>query len=324
MILPITNLKLYICSIDDILTCVNLASLLEFSAWPKPGNVHRTKDFKSTRYEHFLAGASAIVPAFKTLCDRIYYDFDEKAESYDFVGLGDFYLDAANRMINWQKGGNVILGHILVLGALAASATLTFLKRQHNFESFRSNLIQTVKDSKYDDTIKLYKAIRFINPSWTGKVVEYDINDENSFNKIESNNVNLETIFQLFQDIDMIAFEYANGFPIILNEGVPYFLDLYRKCNDINIAIVNTFLKILADHPDTLIIRKSGLDAAKTVSERAKTILDEGGLLTSMGKQMVFNFDEDLQSKKGKLNPGTTADLLAGVIFVALIFGIKF
>ncbi|GAG56230.1 unnamed protein product, partial [marine sediment metagenome] len=41
-------------------------------------------------------------------------------------------------------------------------------------------------------------------------------------------------------------------------------------------------------------------------------------------REMIKKFDIFLQSKKGKFNPGTSADLLTGVIFISLIFGIKF
>ena len=34
--------------------------------------------------------------------------------------------------------------------------------------------------------------------------------------------------------------------------------------------------------------------------------------------------DDFLHSKKGKMNPGTTADLIAGVILCVLIFGLRF
>ena len=60
------------------------------------------------------------------------------------------------------------------------------------------------------------------------------------------------------------------------------------------------------------------------VSLTAKEILDEKGLLTPKGREMINKFDIFLQSKKGKFNPGTSADLLTGVIFISLIFGIKF
>ena len=39
---------------------------------------------------------------------------------------------------------------------------------------------------------------------------------------------------------------------------------------------------------------------------------------------MAHKLDAFLQAKEGQMNPGTTADILAGVIFSALIFGLKF
>ncbi|MCK4382115.1 MAG: triphosphoribosyl-dephospho-CoA synthase, partial [Candidatus Lokiarchaeota archaeon] len=48
-----------------MIRCVNLSSLLELSGWPKPGNVHRTRNFEDTRFEHFLAGITAIQPNFR-------------------------------------------------------------------------------------------------------------------------------------------------------------------------------------------------------------------------------------------------------------------
>jgi triphosphoribosyl-dephospho-CoA synthetase len=45
--------------------CLQLALLLEVSAYPKPGNVHRNADFNDTRYEHFLASAVAVAPYFE-------------------------------------------------------------------------------------------------------------------------------------------------------------------------------------------------------------------------------------------------------------------
>jgi triphosphoribosyl-dephospho-CoA synthetase len=66
------NLSLSIQSIDDLLRCINLASLLEVAGWPKPGNVHRTKDFENTRFEHFLIGITAIQPNIRKFCEKIY------------------------------------------------------------------------------------------------------------------------------------------------------------------------------------------------------------------------------------------------------------
>jgi len=52
---------------DLVARCAMLAALLEVSAYPKPGNVHRLRDVPGTRYEHFLAGSVAMGPAMRKL-----------------------------------------------------------------------------------------------------------------------------------------------------------------------------------------------------------------------------------------------------------------
>lgn len=320
----VKGLNLSISYVDDILTCVNLASLLEVAAWPKPGNVHRTINFEKTRFEHFLAGICAIQTSFKNFVYRVSEEYKTNLHDFSFVKLGNFFLDAVKRMIDWQRGGNVLLGHILILGILSATATICIKQDALSFNDFKQNLVKIIKESTPTDSINLYKAIRYCNPGGMGQVQRYDLYNDNSLQDLKSDNINLEKIFQLSQDYDLISSEYANGFPIILSEGFTYYMDVFNKTKDINIASVHTFLKILANHPDTLICRKSGLSAAKMVSLTAKEILDEKGLLTPKGREMIKKFDIFLQSKKGKFNPGTSADLLTGVIFISLIFGIKF
>jgi triphosphoribosyl-dephospho-CoA synthase len=107
-------------------------------------------------------------------------------------------------------------------------------------------------------------------------------------------------------------------------EGLPFYFEVFNQTDDVNIATVHTFLKILANHPDTLIARKSGEEMAQNVSERAATALELGGLETPEGREMLREMDKSLQQEDGKLNPGTSADLLVGVIFCALIFGLTF
>jgi triphosphoribosyl-dephospho-CoA synthase len=318
------NNKLSIHSLDDVLTCINLASTLEIAAWPKPGNVHRTLDFESTRFEHFLAGISAIVPSFKDLCTRIDKKYESNQIDFSFVNLGEFYVAAANRMMSWQKGGNILLGHILILAPLAASAVICLKQKALSFKKFKENIKHVINNSTPEDTILLYKAIRHCNPGGMGKIEKYDLYDENSLQEIKLDNINLKKIFSLSRGYDLISSEYASGFQIVLTEGYPYFIDTFNESKDINLASVNTFLKILANHNDTLIIRKSGESLANEVSLRAKEILKMGGLISEKGKETIINFDNYLQLQKGQLNPGTTADLLAGVLFIALLFGLRY
>ena len=105
---------------------------------------------------------------------------------------------------------------------------------------------------------------------------------------------------------------------------LPYFVNAFNQYKDINIATVNTYLKLLSLNPDTLVIRKSGRDLALYISNMATTILQYGGISTEKGLNLTIELDHELQERKGKLNPGTTADLISGVIFCALLFGLRF
>jgi triphosphoribosyl-dephospho-CoA synthase len=318
-----TNLILSIASIDDLMRCINLASLLELAGWPKPGNVHRTKDFEDTRFEHFLSGIAAIQPNFRKYCEKIFQRLYNEDENYSFIKMGFFFKEAVEQMIKWQRGGNVLLGHILILAPLTAAATLCLKLNRNKLSDFKYHLNKIIEGSTVDDTINLYEAIRLCNPGGLGKINKYDVNNEDALKDLHIDKINLKNIFDLSKDYDLISSEYSTGFNIILNEGLPYLLQTYEAFGDPNVATVNTFLKILSNHPDSLIIRKSGTESAYYVSDFAHKILQNGGISSQKGLELTVELDRKLQGKKGKLNPGTTADLIAGVIFCALIFGLR-
>ena len=304
--------------------CITLASSLELSGWPKPGNVHRTKDFESTRFEHFLAGIASIQPNFRDLCQRVFINSKITRENYNYIKLGGFFKEASKEMMKWQKGGNVLLGHILILGPLAATAAICLKTGKMSFEEFKVNLKKIIGDSTVEDTIDLYKAIRVSNPGGLGEIDRYDVYDDNSLIHIKEDKINLKSIFDFSKEYDSISLEYSQGFRIILEEGLPYFFERFNSTKDINTAIVDTFLKILSEYPDTLIIRKSGLSNALNVSQEAAEILKLGGISSDAGFKLIKQLDLKLHEKKGMMNPGTTADLLAGIIFCALLFGLSF
>lgn len=319
-----TNFNISIKSINDLIRSLSLASLLEVAGWPKPGNVHRTKNFKNTKFEHFLAGIVAIQPNFREFCEKIFQIPFKNEEDYKKIELGLFFKNAIEEMIRWQGGGNVLLGHILILAPLAAAATICLKTKQYNIEDLKNNLEKVIEKATVNDTVNMYKAIRLCNPGGLGKIKQYDINDENSINDIISDKINLKRIFDLSKEYDLISLEYCTSFNIILNEGLPYFFKVFSQYSDINIATVNTYLKLLSLNPDTLIIRKSGINSALNISNRALKTLKYGGISSKKGLELVIELDNELQKENGRLNPGTTADLISGVLFSALLFGIRF
>ena len=103
-------------------------------------------------------------------------------------------------------------------------------------------------------------------------------------------------------------------------------------------AIVHTFLRILSEFPDTFIARKIGLKKendvkraveigireTRWISEAAMRILDLGGLTTEEGRSALWELDEKLQNLGKDYSPGTTADLTASSLMIALLAGLKF
>jgi triphosphoribosyl-dephospho-CoA synthase len=104
--------------------------------------------------------------------------------------------------------------------------------------------------------------------------------------------------------------------PITFEIGYPTFNGV-KETHGINKATVQTFLTILSIYSDTLIARKYDVETAQKVSEDANLIISEGGILSDKGIDMVNKFDKDLVDKN--LNPGTTADLTASSVMVALL-----
>ena len=302
--------------------CSTLAILLEVSAYPKPGNVHRTVDFSETRYEHFLAGAVAIEPFMRRLAFRG-YDAARNAENLKKIRVGEIIFNAVESSRNWQSGGNVNLGTILLISPLAAASGV-ILNNRSSFrdEELRHILIKVIQSTTQKDAASVCEAISTImSEKVLGKVNELDVTNSSTIEEIYKKGLTLKDIFSKCASRDLICREWVTGFEIVFTEGYPTLKRLIEQSRNINSAIINTFLTIQSRHPDSLVARKAGVTEAQKMSERAKEILDKGGAYTEDGLRLLWDWDQELQRLKGRLNPGTTADLIAASVFLLLIKG---
>jgi triphosphoribosyl-dephospho-CoA synthase len=122
-------------------------------------------------------------------------------------------------------------------------------------------------------------------------------------------------------DRDSVAREYAAGFRITFDRGLPALDGALAAGLPPRVAIVELFLELLAAVPDTLIARKRGRDAAEQVSADAAAVLRAGGVRTDQGRDAIAKLDASLRRDGNALNPGTTADLVTAVLFVAALEG---
>jgi triphosphoribosyl-dephospho-CoA synthase len=108
----------------------------------------------------------------------------------------------------------------------------------------------------------------------------------------------------------MIAKEWSQFFRITLYESLPLLDRLSHGLEDLEEAIVMTFLYLLSKYPDGLIVKKAGREKAEEVRAMAQQVY--GGVVKSgTADPLLINLDELLRRDGNLLNPGTTADLVS-------------
>ncbi len=295
--------------VPGIATRAQMACILEVTC-PKPGNVSRFQDFEDTRYEHFLAGCMGMGAALQEAAER---GFKTGKGSLDArkVGLGELIEKAVKESRSWHRGGNTNLGTAVLLVPLSASAGRSLaLRGGMEDEALREGVDLLVRRSTYEDSLHLYEAIRTARPGGLGSVEELDVNDKSSDAKIRDEGLNLYHIMDLSQR-DSIARELVTRMEISFKVGYPA---ITHSRGGICEGVLRAFFEILSRVPDSLIAGKNDPEVAEKISLEARGIL-EGGLDVSR----VQVFDEMLRSKGNKLNPGTTADLVASSLMIALL-----
>ncbi len=306
---------------DIIGGCASLAALLEVSAYPKPGNVHRTRDFADTRYEHFLAGSVSLSTIMKKIAEKG-YESGKGNKNWDTMGLGENIHTAVRDMMVWQRGGNVHLGIILLFSPIAAASGAVMKEGKVDLDQLRSSLREIIRAATPQDSLNIYRAIdAAMSVENLGSVDDLDVKDASSQDKIIEEVLTPLDVFGKCKERDAICSEWVTDFKITFTEGYPYLKGRLDEGARINDTVLDTFLKILSDHPDSLIQRKRGLVEARRVSERAGQIIQAGGASSENGMTMIHDLDDELAKENGSLNPGTTADLTAASVFLLLLTG---
>jgi triphosphoribosyl-dephospho-CoA synthase len=280
----------------EVATAIRTACIWEVTA-RKVGNVHRNADFAGTTYLDFILSAGEIA-------DRLPGVFSSAVQMRRGDGQVGLAIQSAVHATTQVARSNTNLGMILLLAPLAGVWVEPDSEiRRRDLERVLSGL--TVKDAR-----RAFEAIRVANPGGLGDVPEQDVQDVPTVTLLEA--------MKLAADRDMVARQYANGFADVLDFGVPAFLGGFERFGCVEAAIIDSQLRWLAEHPDSLIARKNGPAVAEDVRRRAAEAQALGGIATSEGRRAGVALDLHLRSDGNKLNPGTTADLITACLFVAL------
>ena len=260
--------------------------MLEVSA-DKPGNVTPRHDFPDMTFADLVRSGLALASVFET---------DHVRET----GVGQLIADGA-RVTATIADANTNLGIVLLFAPLARAA----VTRTGN-ESLRVALERVLSALDVDDAAAAFEAIVAARPGGLGDAVEHDVR--------EPARITLREAMAVAADRDSIASEYSSGYAIVFESGLPLLTGALDDGAGTLDAVVSLHVGLLAEHPDTLIARKAGADVALAVSQAARAVRD--------GSRTLEQFDAELRRDGHRLNPGTTADLVAATLLAAQLTGV--
>ncbi len=269
---------------DSLEQQLRTACLLEAIA-PKAGNVHPGVSFEDLTFSDFVISAKVVAPVLA--CAHR-------------VGVGQTILDAV-LATSGAVGTNTNLGILLLLAPLAAVPEELALT---------DGVAEVLCELTMEDTRLIYEAIRIAHPGGLGSAESQDV--------AEAPTVSILEAMQLSETRDRIARQYVTNFEDVLHFGVETFLNWVQRTHEDANAIVGLQLTLLSIWPDSLIQRKNGSSIAKETCARARYVLDQNWPDGSNAKVHFAQFDKWLREDQHQRNPGTTADLIAAILFAAL------
>ncbi|HIP89293.1 MAG TPA: apo-citrate lyase phosphoribosyl-dephospho-CoA transferase [Thermococcus paralvinellae] len=288
-----------------IIKAFTLGPLLE-AAIPKPGNVNRFRDFEDLTLYHFLFGNVAVI-------DILY----EATEVGKLIRKGDYQLGEANigEMIKRAvQNAKAVQDANPNFGIIALEIPLVIaLSISEGIYDAKEVAKRLIEHSTVRDTMEFYKAIRIANPKGIKGGVKYDVYEENVFDELFKDRINLKRLAEISCDRELIFCEWLNGYEL----SYKTFLRLKELTEGLNLeeAVLIAFLELLASTPDTLIIRKAGRAEAELVMKTARKVLD--------GSIGIDEFDSFLREKGDLRNPGSLADIMAIALSLLVLDGYR-
>ncbi|MEF8882245.1 MAG: triphosphoribosyl-dephospho-CoA synthase [Halapricum sp.] len=268
-----------------------LALLLEVAGTPKPGNVDRDREYDDLRFEHFLAGAVGA------------QDGLGAADRSDGPPIGEAFDRAVEGMSD-QRGGNTQFGALLLLVPLVRAAARGDLSQ--------SGAREVVEATTVTDAAGFYRAFEHVDVSVADppeSMEDLDVRQgSDAIPTLYAHERTLEDVMARSAAHDGVAREWTSGFERSFQAAKR----LEAIEGPVTDRTARIFLELLADEPDTFVAINHDDEMAESVSERAQAALE--------GNEDVDELAAELIDRE--INPGTTADITAAGLFIALERGL--
>ena len=263
------------------------AILLEVSTHPKPGLVTRLSNgaHKDMSIFTFMMSSAVLSKAFNDLQDIGQAHRGTLAEL--FCKLRSYGVDAEAELLRVTKGVNTQRGILFAGGIVSAVSGYAM-----NMGLSRDALLPMIKEMAAGLVAKELKNIDHAAMT-AGEKLYYKYG------------------------ITGIRGEVENGFPSVVNYGLPALEDAFDKGATINDALVHALISLMTVVEDSNVIWRTDYDTLLEVQRIAKNILSLGSVFTEKGRMAIAETERYFLQRR--ISPGGSADLLSVTITLYLL-----
>lgn len=263
------------------------AILLEVSTHPKPGLVTRLSNgaHKDMSIFTFMMSSAVLSKAFNDLQDIGQAHRGTLAEL--FCKLRSYGVGAEAELLRVTKGVNTQRGILFAGGIVSAVSGYAM-----NMRLSRDALLPMIKEMAAGLVARELKNLDHAAMT-AGEKLYYKYG------------------------ITGIRGEVENGFPSVVNYGLPALEDAFDKGATINDALVHALISLMTVVEDSNVIWRTDYDTLLEVQRIAKNILSLGSVFTEKGRMAIAETERYFLQRR--ISPGGSADLLSVTITLYLL-----
>lgn len=263
------------------------AILLEVSAHPKPGLVTRLSNgaHMDMSIFTFMMSSAVLSKAFNDLQDIGQAHRGTLAEL--FCKLRSYGLGAEAELLRVTKGVNTQRGILFAGGIVSAVSGYAM-----NMGLSKNALLPMIKEMAAGLVARELKNLDHAAMT-AGEKLYYKYG------------------------ITGIRGEVENGFPSVINYGLPALEDAFNKGATINDALVHALIALMTVVEDSNVIWRTDYETLLEVQRIAKDILNLGSVFTEKGRMAIAETERYFLQRR--ISPGGSADLLSVTITLYLL-----
>lgn len=263
------------------------AILLEVSTHPKPGLVTRLSNgaHKDMSIFTFMMSSAVLSKAFNDLQDIGQAHRGTLAEL--FCKLRSYGVGAEAELLRVTKGVNTQRGILFAGGIVSAVSGYAM-----NMGLSRDALLPMIKEMAAGLVAKELKNLDHAAMT-AGEKLYYKYG------------------------ITGIRGEVENGFPSVVNYGLPALEDAFNKGATINDALVHALIALMTAVEDSNVIWRTDYQTLLEAQRIAKDILNLGSVFTEKGRMAIAETERYFLQRR--ISPGGSADLLSVTITLYLL-----